>query len=91
MLTTMATLIFAFKANNGPVPTYLKALITTCTVPCSFQSSSIDWLDPPSLSIKKAIFRTDSTAVEEMGLSIHISQFFVMLVSMIFIWLKHLQ
>ncbi|KAK3525745.1 hypothetical protein QTP70_007393 [Hemibagrus guttatus] len=46
------TLMFAYKAKNGPVPSYLKALVTPHTAPHSFRSTSTARLVPPSLREK---------------------------------------
>ncbi|KAK3514352.1 hypothetical protein QTP70_015881 [Hemibagrus guttatus] len=46
------TLMLAYKAKNGPVPSYLKALVTPRTVPCSLRSTSTARLVPPSLREK---------------------------------------
>ncbi|MCI4375953.1 hypothetical protein PGIGA_G00115620 [Pangasianodon gigas] len=46
------TLMLAYKAKNGPAPTYLKALITPRTAPRSFRSSSTARLIPPSLRVQ---------------------------------------
>ncbi|KAM9455123.1 putative RNA-directed DNA polymerase from transposon X-element isoform 2-T3 [Clarias gariepinus] len=43
------TLMLAYKAKNGPAPTYLSALITPRTAPRSLRSSSTARLIPPSL------------------------------------------
>ncbi|KAI5097032.1 hypothetical protein C0J45_12341 [Silurus meridionalis] len=43
------TLIFPYKANNGPPPFYLKDLITPHTAPHCLRSSSTAPLVPPSL------------------------------------------
>ncbi|KAK3556999.1 hypothetical protein QTP70_022345 [Hemibagrus guttatus] len=41
--------MLAYKAKNGPVPSYLKALVTPCTAPHSLRSASTARLVPPSL------------------------------------------
>ncbi|KAK3535262.1 hypothetical protein QTP70_005951 [Hemibagrus guttatus] len=46
------TLMLAYKAKNGPVPSYLKALITPRTAPRSLRSTSTARLVPPSLREK---------------------------------------
>ncbi|KAK3564743.1 hypothetical protein QTP86_024963 [Hemibagrus guttatus] len=46
------TLMLAYKAKNGPVPSYLKALITSRTAPRSLRSTSTARLVPPSLREK---------------------------------------
>ncbi|KAK3522450.1 hypothetical protein QTP86_011015 [Hemibagrus guttatus] len=43
------TLMLAYKAKNGPAPSYLKALITPRTAPRSLRSTSTARLVPPSL------------------------------------------
>ncbi|KAK3524872.1 hypothetical protein QTP86_010603 [Hemibagrus guttatus] len=43
------TLMLAYKAKNGPAPSYLKALVTPRTAPRSLRSSSTARLVPPSL------------------------------------------
>ncbi|KAK3561680.1 hypothetical protein QTP86_012563 [Hemibagrus guttatus] len=49
------TLMLAYKAKNGPTPSYLKALITPRTAPRSLRSTSTARLVPPSLR-EKAMF-----------------------------------
>ncbi|KAK3537498.1 hypothetical protein QTP70_012127 [Hemibagrus guttatus] len=46
------TLMFAYKAKNGPAPSYLKALITPRTAPRLLRSTSTARLVPPSLREK---------------------------------------
>ncbi|XP_053085743.1 uncharacterized protein LOC128317534 [Pangasianodon hypophthalmus] len=46
------TLMLAYKAKNGPAPTYLRALITPRTAPRSLRSSSTARLVPPSLRVQ---------------------------------------
>ncbi|KAK3528895.1 hypothetical protein QTP70_012072 [Hemibagrus guttatus] len=46
------TLMLAYKAKNGPAPSYLKALVTPCTAPRSLRSTSTARLVPPSLREK---------------------------------------
>ncbi|KAK3523638.1 hypothetical protein QTP70_005838 [Hemibagrus guttatus] len=46
------TLMLAYKAKNGPAPSYLKALITSRTAPRSLRSTSTARLVPPSLREK---------------------------------------
>ncbi|KAK3528374.1 hypothetical protein QTP86_034127 [Hemibagrus guttatus] len=46
------TLMLAYKAKNGPAPSYLKALVTPRTAPCSLRSTSTARLVPPSLREK---------------------------------------
>ncbi|KAK3517719.1 hypothetical protein QTP70_016392, partial [Hemibagrus guttatus] len=45
-------LMLAYKAKNGPAPSYLKALITPRTAPRSLRSTSTAQLVPPSLREK---------------------------------------
>ncbi|KAK3565467.1 hypothetical protein QTP86_009984 [Hemibagrus guttatus] len=47
------TLMLAYKAKNGPVPSYLKALVTPHTAPRSLRSTSTARLVPPSLREKE--------------------------------------
>ncbi|KAK3513671.1 hypothetical protein QTP70_028792, partial [Hemibagrus guttatus] len=56
------TLMLAYKAKNGPAPSYLKALVTPRTAPRSLRSTSTARLVPPSLREKG---RTTSTIEEE--------------------------
>ncbi|KAK3554879.1 hypothetical protein QTP86_000914 [Hemibagrus guttatus] len=46
------TLMLAYKAKNGPAPSYLKALVTPRTAPRSLRSTSTAQLVPPSLREK---------------------------------------
>ncbi|KAK3528352.1 hypothetical protein QTP86_034147 [Hemibagrus guttatus] len=46
------TLMLAYKAKNGPAPSYLKALVTPRTVPRSLRSTSTARLVPPYLREK---------------------------------------
>ncbi|KAK3558041.1 hypothetical protein QTP86_006419 [Hemibagrus guttatus] len=46
------TLMLAYKAKNGPVPSYLKALVTPRTAPRLLRSTSTARLVPPSLREK---------------------------------------
>ncbi|KAK3543978.1 hypothetical protein QTP70_032738 [Hemibagrus guttatus] len=46
------TLMLAYKAKNGPAPSYLKALVTPHTAPRSLRSTSTARLVPPSLREK---------------------------------------
>ncbi|KAK3546958.1 hypothetical protein QTP86_005538 [Hemibagrus guttatus] len=46
------TLMLAYKAKNGPAPSYLKALVTPRTAPRSLRSASTAQLVPPSLRVK---------------------------------------
>ncbi|KAK3548188.1 hypothetical protein QTP70_005188 [Hemibagrus guttatus] len=47
------TLMLAYKAKNGPAPSYLKALVTPRTAPRSLRSTSTARLVPPSLREKE--------------------------------------
>ncbi|KAK3510028.1 hypothetical protein QTP70_026003, partial [Hemibagrus guttatus] len=49
------TLMLAYKAKNGPAPSYLKALVTPRTVPRSLRSTSTARLVPPYLREKVPI------------------------------------
>ncbi|KAK3535156.1 hypothetical protein QTP70_004814 [Hemibagrus guttatus] len=49
------TLMLAYKAKNGPAPSYLKALITPRTAPRSLRSTSTARLVPPSLREKDMV------------------------------------
>ncbi|KAK3525562.1 hypothetical protein QTP70_000161 [Hemibagrus guttatus] len=51
------TLMLAYKAKNGPAPSYLKALITSRTAPRSLRSTSTARLVPPSLREKVFLFK----------------------------------
>ncbi|KAK3560392.1 hypothetical protein QTP86_008484 [Hemibagrus guttatus] len=46
------TLMLAYKAKNGPAPSYLKALVTSRTAPRLLRSTSTARLFPPSLREK---------------------------------------
>ncbi|KAF7709044.1 hypothetical protein HF521_018101, partial [Silurus meridionalis] len=46
------TLMFAYKAKNGPAPSYLSDLITSRTAPRCLRSSSTARLVPPSLRMR---------------------------------------
>ncbi|KAK3526926.1 hypothetical protein QTP86_004727 [Hemibagrus guttatus] len=46
------TLMLAYKAKNGPAPSYLKALVTPRTAPRSLRSTSTARLVPPSFREK---------------------------------------
>ncbi|KAK3513582.1 hypothetical protein QTP70_025360 [Hemibagrus guttatus] len=48
------TLMLAYRAKNGPAPSYLKALVTPRTAPRSLRSTSTARLVPPSLREKMA-------------------------------------
>ncbi|KAK3525027.1 hypothetical protein QTP86_013384 [Hemibagrus guttatus] len=50
------TLMLAYKAKNGPAPSYLKALVTSRTAPRLLRSTSTARLVPPSLREKGADF-----------------------------------
>ncbi|KAK3568200.1 hypothetical protein QTP86_000226 [Hemibagrus guttatus] len=45
----LKTLMLSYKAKNGPGPSYLKALITPHTAPCSLRFTITAQLVPPSL------------------------------------------
>ncbi|KAK3506388.1 hypothetical protein QTP70_019270, partial [Hemibagrus guttatus] len=47
-------MMLAYKAKNGPVPSYLKALITPHTAPRFLGSTRTARLVPPSLRVKEA-------------------------------------
>ncbi|KAK3553737.1 hypothetical protein QTP70_007589 [Hemibagrus guttatus] len=47
------TLMLAYKAKNGPAPSYLKALVTSRTAPRLLRSTSTARLVPPSLREKE--------------------------------------
>ncbi|KAK3513801.1 hypothetical protein QTP70_028874 [Hemibagrus guttatus] len=49
------TLMLAYKAKNGPVPSYLKALVTSRTAPRLLRSTSTARLVPPSLREKDIV------------------------------------
>ncbi|KAK3543973.1 hypothetical protein QTP70_032318, partial [Hemibagrus guttatus] len=51
--------MLAYKAKNGPAPSYLKALVTPRTAPRSLRSTSTARLVPPSLR-EKVLSTTDS-------------------------------
>ncbi|KAK3526876.1 hypothetical protein QTP86_001942, partial [Hemibagrus guttatus] len=51
------TLMLAYKAKNGPAPSYLKALVTPHTAPRSLRSTSTARLVPPSLREKEQAAR----------------------------------
>ncbi|KAK3522884.1 hypothetical protein QTP86_006343 [Hemibagrus guttatus] len=50
------TLMLAYKAKNGPAPSYLKALVTSRTAPRLLRSTSTARLVPPSLREKGNIY-----------------------------------
>ncbi|KAK3520314.1 hypothetical protein QTP70_021348 [Hemibagrus guttatus] len=50
------TLMLAYKAKNGPAPSYLKALVTSRTAPRLLRSTSTARLVPPSLREKGILF-----------------------------------
>ncbi|KAK3545265.1 hypothetical protein QTP70_002782 [Hemibagrus guttatus] len=54
------TLMLAYKAKNGPAPSYLKALVTPRTAPRSLRSTSTARLVPPSLREKSLAYRLRS-------------------------------
>ncbi|KAK3561767.1 hypothetical protein QTP86_013416 [Hemibagrus guttatus] len=49
------TLMLAYKAKNGPAPSYLKALVTSRTAPRLLRSTSTARLVPPSLREKESM------------------------------------
>ncbi|KAK3516999.1 hypothetical protein QTP70_029970 [Hemibagrus guttatus] len=49
------TLMLAYKAKNGPAPSYLKALVTSRTAPRLLRSTSTARLVPPSLREKDVL------------------------------------
>ncbi|KAK3542227.1 hypothetical protein QTP86_018788 [Hemibagrus guttatus] len=73
------TLMLAYKAKNGPAPSYLKALITPRTAPRSLRSTSTARLVPPSLrekgrfsslSLEEFEVRTEDRALQLSSVSI---------------------
>ncbi|KAK3572629.1 hypothetical protein QTP86_001136 [Hemibagrus guttatus] len=63
------TLMLAYKAKNGPAPSYLKALVTSRTAPRLLRSTSTARLVPPSLREKGSLYchlhnRSLSTALQ---------------------------
>ncbi|KAK3543151.1 hypothetical protein QTP70_011943 [Hemibagrus guttatus] len=54
------TLMLAYKAKNGPAPSYLKALVTSRTAPRLLRSTSTARLVPPSLREKEKIYAAPS-------------------------------
>ncbi|KAK3553381.1 hypothetical protein QTP70_003544 [Hemibagrus guttatus] len=60
------TLMLAYKAKNGPAPSYLKALITPRTAPRSLRSTSTARLVPPSLREKDLEKAYDRVPREEL-------------------------
>ncbi|KAK3542808.1 hypothetical protein QTP70_003074, partial [Hemibagrus guttatus] len=69
------TLMLAYKAKNGPAPSYLKALVTPRTAPRSLRSTSTARLVPPSLREKAlidlgaAVNLIDGALAERLGIS----------------------
>ncbi|KAK3521503.1 hypothetical protein QTP70_007968 [Hemibagrus guttatus] len=61
------TLMLAYKAKNGPAPSYLKALVTPRTAPRSLRSTSTARLVPPSLREKAEVIR--ETGRKVLGVS----------------------
>ncbi|KAK3538506.1 hypothetical protein QTP86_006644 [Hemibagrus guttatus] len=55
------TLMLAYKAKNGPAPSYLKALVTPRTAPRLLRSTSTARLVPPSLREKVRHLSTKDT------------------------------
>ncbi|KAK3521080.1 hypothetical protein QTP86_006328 [Hemibagrus guttatus] len=64
------TLMLAYKAKNGPAPSYLKALVTPRTAPRSLRSTSTARLAPPSLREKGEVHST--TSVPEQSLDVYL-------------------
>ncbi|KAK3549054.1 hypothetical protein QTP70_029515, partial [Hemibagrus guttatus] len=60
------TLMLAYKAKNGPVPSYLKALVTPRTAPLSLRSTSTARLVPPSLREKAILVNFYRCAIESI-------------------------
>ncbi|KAK3553457.1 hypothetical protein QTP70_003500 [Hemibagrus guttatus] len=60
------TLMLAYKAKNGPAPSYLKALVTPRTAPRSLRSTSTARLVPPSLREKDLEKAYDRVPREEL-------------------------
>ncbi|KAL7851050.1 hypothetical protein AOLI_G00214060 [Acnodon oligacanthus] len=44
-------LMLAYKAKNGPAPTFLMPMVKSQTVPRNFRASSTARLDPPSFKV----------------------------------------
>ncbi|KAK3565488.1 hypothetical protein QTP86_010864, partial [Hemibagrus guttatus] len=65
------TLMLAYKAKNGPAPSYLKALVTPRTAPRSLRSTSTARLVPPSLREKE--MNTKSSKLHDIWMDL---QFF---------------
>ncbi|KAK3529935.1 hypothetical protein QTP86_009327 [Hemibagrus guttatus] len=59
------TLMLAYKAKNGPAPSYLKALVTSRTAPRLLRSTSTARLVPPSLREKDGNMEIMATGDEE--------------------------
>ncbi|KAK3562740.1 hypothetical protein QTP86_006519 [Hemibagrus guttatus] len=68
------TLMLAYKAKNGPVPSYLKDLVTPRTAPRSLRSTSTARLVPPSLR-EKAIFQDGLNPSLQAELACHDKNF----------------
>ncbi|KAK3553056.1 hypothetical protein QTP86_031184, partial [Hemibagrus guttatus] len=60
------TLMLAYKAKNGPAPSYLKALVTSRTAPHLLRSTSTARLVPPSLREKDLEKAYDRVPREEL-------------------------
>ncbi|KAK3507265.1 hypothetical protein QTP70_013448 [Hemibagrus guttatus] len=60
------TLMLAYKAKNGPAPSYLKALVTPRTAPRSLRSTSTARLVPPSLREKARQRDRDGKDVQQV-------------------------
>ncbi|KAK3560622.1 hypothetical protein QTP86_012584 [Hemibagrus guttatus] len=57
------TLMLAYKAKNGPAPSYHKALVTPRTAPRSLRSTSTARLVPPSLREKVGVMSDEIVIV----------------------------
>ncbi|KAK3551897.1 hypothetical protein QTP70_031559 [Hemibagrus guttatus] len=61
------TLMLAYKAKNGPAPSYLKALVTSRTAPRLLRSTSTAQLVPPSLREKEQHYSPDTPLSTSTG------------------------
>ncbi|KAI5629424.1 hypothetical protein C0J50_2356 [Silurus asotus] len=61
------TVILAYKAKNGPAPSYLSDLITSRTAPHCLRSSSTARLVPPSLRLRDTSQGCSSLAGQAIG------------------------
>ncbi|KAK3516116.1 hypothetical protein QTP70_005378 [Hemibagrus guttatus] len=59
------TLMLAYKARNGPAPSYLKALVTSRTAPRLLRSTSTARLVPPSLREKVTLCKLGVTREQQ--------------------------